>query len=450
MSGQITVSESLQPILARAIDSTTRARARLHLLDWLGCTIAGISEPGCGEVRRLAEREGAGACRIIGGGMVGPQAAALANGPPGAVLEMDDVDKRALLHPGPVVMPALLAVAQAHGVTDGARFLDAIVVGYEAMIRTGRAAGNHYRMFHPTATCGTFGAAAGAARLMGLNARQSAWALGNAGQQAAGLWQVRHEQVHTKALHDGRAAANGVAAALLAADNYAGPLAIFEGPQGFFPAMCPGGDPQAILADPEADWAIHEVSFKPHAACRHAHAVIDAVLAAVRANPGRPVAAIDVASYADALIFCRHTEPTTAGEAKFSLAHAAAAAAIHGHADLPLFTAQACHDPAVAALRPHVTAIEDPAITALYPAHFGARAAVRFADGGRETVAVEDALGDPEKPLDAAALEAKARALFAWGELDAAVGDALVDTVLHLGEGSDLAALFALLPAGSA
>ena len=107
MSGQIqTVAERLAAILARPVGAADRARARLHVLDWAGCVSAGAFEPGAAEPRALAALEGAGPCRVVGGRRSGPQAAALANGPMGALLEMDDVDKRGLLHPGPVVMPA--------------------------------------------------------------------------------------------------------------------------------------------------------------------------------------------------------------------------------------------------------------------------------------------------------------------------------------------------------
>ena len=384
---------------------------------------------------------------MVGGRRAGPQAAALANGPMGALLEMDDVDKRGLLHPGPVILPATLATAQAAGVSDGLAFLDAVVRGYEAMIRVGRAAGaGHYRFFHATGTCGPFGAAAASASLLGLGSRQTAWALANAGQQAAGLWQVRHEPVFTKALHDGRAAANGLAAAFLARQNYAGPLSHFEGPQGFFAALCDGADPEDVVADPGAGWAIHDVSFKPHAACRHAHAAIDAVLALRAEAAGRRLEKLEVASYRDALTFCDRPHPTTPGEAKFSLQHAAAVSWAHGDSSLERFTPKAITDPHHAALRAQVSVREDMGATARYPARFGASASATLADGTILIAEAPDALGDPERPLSLGGLEAKARALMGWGGLQAGEINALVTACLGLGETHDVAALSAALP----
>ncbi|MCA6255308.1 MAG: MmgE/PrpD family protein, partial [Phenylobacterium sp.] len=142
MSGHLSsIAERLSVLLARPVSPDDRARARLHLLDWVGCTVAGARESDAERVRGLAQAEGTGVCSIIGGARAGPQAAALANGPAGAILEMDDVDRRALLHPGPVVMPAALAAAEHLGVTSGDALLDAVVRGYEVMIRVGRAAG---------------------------------------------------------------------------------------------------------------------------------------------------------------------------------------------------------------------------------------------------------------------------------------------------------------------
>lgn len=448
MSGQIqTVAERLSALLARPVSAADRARARLHLLDWAGCVTAGAVEPGAAEPRALAALEGAGPCRVVGGRRAGPQAAALANGPMGALLEMDDVDKRGLLHPGPVVIPAALAAAEAAGVRDGTSFLNAVVRGYEAMIRVGRAAGpGHYRYFHATGTCGPFGAAAAAATLLGLDLRETAWALTNAGQQAAGLWQVRHEPVFTKALHDGRAAANGVAAAFLAREGYAGPLSHFEGPQGFFTALCDEADPEAVVTAPDAGWAIRDVSFKPHAACRHAHAVIDAVLELRAQAGGGTLARLEVASYRDALSFCDRPEPQTSGEAKFSLQHAAAVAWAHGDADLERFTTTVIADPVIAALRGQVSVREDAAATARYPARFGASAMAVLQDGARLEADMPDALGDPERPVTPGDIETKARKLMAWGGLTPAQADRLCAACLGLGDTADVAQLSAALP----
>lgn len=445
MSGHLSsITERLAELLARPVSAEDRARARLHLLDWVGCAVAGTGDTDVARVRTLAESEGQGLCRIVGGGRVGPQAAALANGPAGAVLEMDDVDRRALLHPGPVVMPAALALAEHLGMTDGDALLDAIVRGYEAMIRIGRAAGpSHYRFFHPTGTLGGFGAAAAGASLMGLDGERTAWALGLAGQQGAGLWRARHEPGSVKALHDGRAAANGVASVLLARDGFRGPLKVLEGEQGLFPAMAPDADAEAVLA-PADGWLIHEVSFKPHAACRHAHPAIDAALA-LRARIGGLPDAVRVETYRDSVLFCDKPSPTTVPEAKFSLQHSVAVALIHGDAGLDRFEPAALTDPDIAALRARVSGAVADDLTAAYPARFGARL-IATAGGVEHRTEALDALGDPENPLSPDAMRDKARALMAWGGMSPDAAEALIAAVEGLGVTTTVADLSAALP----
>ncbi|WP_349685430.1 MmgE/PrpD family protein [Brevundimonas aurifodinae] len=453
------ITERLVERLGRPVSAGDRARARLHLLDWVGCAVAGAREADVARVAALAETEGQGPCRIVGGGRVGPQAAAFANGPAGAILEMDDVDRRALLHPGPVVMPAALALVQHLDVTDGEVLLDAVVRGYEAMIRIGRAAGpSHYRFFHPTGTIGGFGAAAAGASLMRLDGERTAWALGLAGQQGAGLWRARHEPGSVKALHDGRAAANGVAAALLARDGFRGPLRVLEGEQGLFPAMAPDADPEAVLA-PADGWLIHEVSFKPHAACRHAHPTIDAALALrarllpFSAHPresGDPVLrTIRVETYRDSVLFCDKPSPTTVPEAKFSLQHSVAVALIHGDAGLARFEPAALTDPGVAALRARVSVAVADDLTAAYPARFGARL-IATAGGVEHRIEALDALGDPENPLSPDAVRDKARALMAWGGMTPDAAEALIIAVEGLGLTFTVADLSIALPGRAA
>ena len=181
----MTVTQSLADIVRRPIRDADRDRAATLLLDWTGCAVAGRAEP-AGENIAAAFHNESGTCTRIGASSASPQMAALHNGCLGNVLEMDDVDKRAVLHAAPTVIPAALAMAE-HVGASSQDFLDAIVVGYEATIRIGRAVGpGHYAFWHNTATCGPFGAAAAACHL--LEGSDLVSAFGLAGTQAAGLW----------------------------------------------------------------------------------------------------------------------------------------------------------------------------------------------------------------------------------------------------------------------
>jgi 2-methylcitrate dehydratase PrpD len=307
------------------------------------------------------------------------------------------------------------------------------VRGYEAVIRVGAAVGpNHYRYWHSTATCGPFGAAAAACALLGLAARQWVDAFGNAGTQAAGLWQVRHEPVMSKQLHNGRAAHAGLLAADLARAGFTGPASILEGPQGFFAAMCRGADPRGVVRDPESRWKIHDTSFKPWPACRHAHAAIDAALA--------------VRTYRDALVFCDRPDPRTSLEAKFSLQHSVAVALADGPPPLAAFEPAAIARPDVAALRATVEVAAAEPYAGAYPARYGAEVEVELADGARHAAGVPDALGDPENPLDQVGIRAKALALMDAGGLDAGRAERLADACLALAAGGNVFDLVRSLP----
>lgn len=427
MSGQRTVLDALAERLSRPVSAADRRRAALHVLDWSGCAVAAKASPAASALATVFGRgEDVGAAFFWGG--------------LGNVLEMDDVDKRALLHPGPVVIPATLLGCRA-AEAGATAFLDAIVRGYEAMICVGRAVGpGHYRFWHNTATCGPFGAAAGLAATLA-DKRVLVDALGLAGTQASGFWQMRHEPAsEAKQLHTGRAAHAGLAAFLLARAGMVGVRTILEGPQGFFAATCPGADPAAVVAFPAgAPWAIHDVSFKPWPACRHAHPAIDAALD-LRADGLRAeaVEGVVVRAYADAIAFCDKPAPRDSLSAKFSLQHAVAVALLKGPPALADFEGAALDDPATAALRRRVRVEEDVDLTARYPSRFGAAIDATLRDGAVRTAACPDALGDPENPASEEQLRAKAAALFARGGLDAAAGRALEEAALALAEGGML------------
>lgn len=403
-----TLTQGLARHLARKVSAGDKFRAQLHLLDWVGCAVAGRVEP---------------AGRILLSQLdVTPSARAFAWGGLGNILEMDDVDKRALLHPGPSIIPAALAFAAQNEVSADA-LLEAIVRGYEATIRLGRAVGpGHYALWHNTGTCGAIGAAAACASLMELDAEMTAHALALAVSQAAGLWQTRHEPASMgKQLHTAVSARAGYDAARLAAAGFKGPLTILEGPQGFFAAMCPGADPAAVLAGDDG-WRIHDVSFKPWPACRHAHATIDAALAL-----REQVDVLDkdgdilVETYRDALVFCDKPEPKTVIEAKFSLQHSVAVVMLRGRPALEDFSLEAMADPAIKAVRDRVKLGQSRSFTDQYPARFGA--SVSFAG---QTVSAPDALGDPENPVGEDQLRGKAIGLMKAGGMTDGEAQALL------------------------
>lgn len=416
-----------------------QARAALHVLDWAGCALAGaVSQAGRAMAAGLLA-EGPGRCAVAGSARgASPLTAAMINGSLGNVLEMDDVDKRAILHPGPTVIPAALAAAQATQLGAEA-FLSAVVRGYEAVIAVGRAVGpGHYAYWHNTGTCGPFGAAAAAASAFKLDARATAHALGLAGTQASGFWQTRHESASmAKQLHTARAAHAGLSAAMLASAGMTGPLQILEGPQGFFAATCPGADPAAVLASGGRGWLMEDVSFKPWPACRHAHAAIDAALAARAGGVSADTLQAGViTTYADALKFCDRPHPRSVIEAKFSLQHSVAAALLFGALELRHFEADVFERDDVRALAAKITVREGDPYAARYPARYGAGLELTLAGGDTRRFDAPDALGDPENPLKLEQLTGKARMLARSAGLSSEEADAMVRDTLALTDGA--------------
>ena len=426
-----TLTEGLWALCLRPASEADRQRAVLHLVDWLGCAIAGAATP--------TGRAMAGDSHIFAGSGV---AGATAIGGLGSLFEMDDVHRTALLHPGPVVMASVMALADQAPHAD---LLGAILAGYEAMVRLGAAVGpGHYAFFHNTGTCGGIGSAAAAAHILGLTKAQAVWAMGHAMSTAGGLWQCRNEPCATKHLHVAEAARRGVQAALWARVGLVGPRHILEGPQGFFAAVARDGDPDAVLASPD-DWRIHQVSFKPWPACRHAHPTIDAALKLRSDLRGRTIAKVRVKTFADAIMFCDRPDPQTEAQAKFSLQHSVAVTFLSGPPVLADFSLGRLADPALARLRALTEVIADPDLTVRYPAHFGAIVEVETTDGARLAAEVTDALGDSENPLDQSAILAKFYALTAYAGVQRREAETLAVAALALGNGASSAPLRAAM-----
>lgn len=415
-----TLTQDLAEVLALPISSADRERASLLLLDWTGCAVAGRQEPAGQKITDAFPNE-TGNCTRIGASKASPQMAALHNGCLGNVLEMDDVDKRAILHAGPTVIPAALAMAEQVGATAEA-FLNAIVIGYETTLRIGRAVGpGHYAFWHNTATCGIFGATAAACYL--LDESDLVSALGLAGTQASGFWQTRHESDSmAKQLHAGHAAQAGVQSALLSAQGFQGPRSILEGEQGFFAATCPGADPQDVLKDYGEGWLIHQTSLKPYPACRHAHAAIDAAKQVDDWDGESPVL---VETYADALKFCDRPDPKSIIEAKFSLQHSVALILADHPLTLDAFTPEVINHSQIKRIRDLVEVKEGEEFNKAYPAHYGAAVIIRD-----KRFTAEDAYGDPEYPLSNKDVTDKASMLLKEGGVSEKTSKALIKAAL--------------------
>jgi len=392
-------------ILAHPVRPADLAGAERFVRDWLGSYVAGGGSP----VGRILLAHGGDARDLDGRVFL---AAALSH-----VTETDDLHRASVTHPGCVVIPAAWLLARGLGVR-GRALLGAVIVGYEAMTRVGEALGpGHYRLFHNTATAGVFGSAAAAASLLGLDEDGWVWALGNAGTQAAGLWQFNEDAAMSKHLHAGHAAACGLRAALLAREGFTGAEAILEGERGFFRALCPDPDPDAVLADADA-WKLAETSIKPYPCCRHTHPAIDAALEVRSSLDGKRPGRVRVTSYPAALAVTDRPRPDTPYGARFSLQYCVATALLRGPPGLEAFEPGALGDAGVHGLLSRTSVEASPELEAAYPARWGARVEVETTDGEVLRASRDTARGDPDQPLSDGELDAKVRGLLRHGGMD--------------------------------
>jgi 2-methylcitrate dehydratase PrpD len=437
------------------LPAPVQERVRYLLLDHLAVTLRGSLLPSSQALYHalpaLAGTALSHGVTIFGRGERAPAAwAALANGVAAHGLEMDDVENRSSLHPGVAIFPAALALAEQLGSTPG-DFSAAVVAGYEVTLLTGAAlnpATAYERGFHPTAICGTPGAAITSARLLGLSPEQTAMALGIAGSMAAGSMAYLHDGAWTKRLHPGWSAHAGITAAYLAASGFSGPGAILEGRYGLLRAHSAASDARQLAHGDH--FAIMDVSIKPYACCRYMHGPIDCLLEIRRAHQPDPreIARVScgVLSGGRGLIADPIEQKRQANnivDAQFSMPFGAAIALLTGQAGISVFTEEWLHRPAVRSLMQRVECYSAPELDDYYPAEWRASASVEMRDGRQFSAEVRYALGDPHNPLSREQLEARFHELAAPVITDHARRQHIIDSVRDL----DIAALCADIPA---
>jgi 2-methylcitrate dehydratase PrpD len=389
------------------------------LLDWFGSALAGKGARAVETIARFARQMGPpdGASEVlIARRRTSPLFAALVNGAASHFAEQDDVHNGSVFHPGAVVFPPALAVAQATG-ASGRDLLTAAVAGYEVGIRVGEFLGrSHYKVFHTTGTAGTVAAAAAAGRLLKLDPAPMQHAFGSAGTQAAGLWEFLRDAADSKQLHTAKAAADGLLAAYLAHNGFTGALRILEGPQGMAAGMSTDADPARLTDRLGERWALTETSFKWHAACRHTHPAADALLAIVDEHDLAPerIARVTAFVHQAAIdVLGPVTDPATVHQAKFSMGTVLAMIALHRRAGLTEFDRH-FRDPAVVALRERVRMVQDAEVERAYPGRWIGKIEVVTTDGRTLAACVDEPRGDPGNTLSRDELIDKAVRLAQW------------------------------------
>jgi 2-methylcitrate dehydratase PrpD len=395
------------------------ARACDVVLDAVGCAVSAWVEDKekariAREIAALYPAVASGGAGVIGAAGVSaqPAFAALANGILVNAADNDDTHKVALLHVGSVVVPAALALGQAQRLS-GRQVILALVAGYEVAVRVGMAVmPTHYRFWHSTATNGTFGAAATAAKALGLDADGTQRALGLAGTQAAGLNTFFESGDMTKSVHPGKASLNGILSAQMAALGCTSPPGILEHPKGYLAAFSLEPKPAALTAGLGTKWEILENGFKYFPSILASHSPIQATLAIVQRNAVEParIASITNETYNTVRSHFSNKDVRTVMAARVSVPYCIAIAAVDRELTQRQFAPARIDDPLVRQVLARTEVVAVPELDALYPAKFPARVTIRMEDGSSHQEAVLLPKGDPGNPMTPEEIAAKFRA----------------------------------------
>ncbi|MEW6333331.1 MAG: MmgE/PrpD family protein [Thermodesulfobacteriota bacterium] len=423
-------------------------KARTCCLDFLAACLSASGSKSADIGLEAAMRMGRGRSTLIGRGEKGTLlSAALYNGLIAHAEELDDSHRYVSgLHPGAVVIPAALAVAEEQGLS-GSAFIRAVVCGYEAAARICRCIeqGHRSRGFHSTGTVGPFGACAAAGAALNLDAEQMVQAIGIAGSMGAGLFAFLEDGATVKHLHPGRAALDGLLAALMARAGMTGPRAVLEAAEGFFHAYADSYNAAPLHAPLEGAYEIGNAYHKLHSACGHAFPAIDAALHLRREfeDPERQIASIDVRTYRAAAVL-ENRRPRSLQEARFSIPFLVALIMWKGSADRKTLLSADLSDPVLLDLADRVALREDPEIQSAFPRLRACIMRIRRPDGRELTCRIDSPRGMPDNPVSFREIEDKFMAESA-GTLDDRRAGRVLDAVRGLDKLPSIRGLTGLL-----
>jgi 2-methylcitrate dehydratase PrpD len=415
-------------------------RAKALTLDFLGSAIRARrdaeSTPSLLKMLETLSLDGAGEATVFGDARTWtPAVAALLNGALGHSLDFDDTHADSSLHASAPVVPAAFAVGEMVA-ASGREVLTAIVAGYEVCCRLGNALDptSHYaRGFHPTATAGTYGAAAAAAKLFGLSQDQIVAAFGVSGSQAAGSLQFLVNGAWNKRYQVGAAAMNGVIAASLAQSDFVGAVESVEGKHGLLVGYSDNSHPHKATAGLGATYETMKIGVKPYPSCRYTHAAIDALIAMRREHNLTPVQVkrVEIGLHRNGITLTgdaatkRHPRSVVGGQ--FSMFFTGAVALDQGRFGWDDY--ERLGDAAIDALADRFDVVQDDRLEIGRSHPFGARVAIETEDGVHERL-YPDPSGEPGSFPDRAAMQQKFLTLAR--PVLAGRADQLADAILSL------------------
>ncbi|MCI1823345.1 MAG: MmgE/PrpD family protein [Megasphaera sp.] len=385
------------------VDPAVIEKTKMCVLDWLGCAICGAFTNESVYARDYVDSMGGNEQATVLGNNVRNSVyhATFANGYFGHIIEMDDVDIKSISHPGTVVIPAALSIGQwLH--CSGNSLLEAIICGYEVMLRIGMAVTPaHYQIWHTTSTTGVFGSAITASKMLRLNADRMLWAFGNAGTLSSGLWEFLHDGAMSKYLHAGHAASSGVLAAYLAYNGFTGASHILEGDAGFFAGYAHQTVDYSIFDTFNQQYRILDVSFKPYPCCRHTHSAVDCAIHLHRKADFnvQQIKRITIFTYDIADKVAGNESPHNTRQAQFSIKFCVISALLHGVIKIDSFSDTCLKDKITHYLLSITDVVVDSEINKSIPNAWPSKIKIKFTDGHVMEDYVQYPKGDPENPL---------------------------------------------------
>jgi 2-methylcitrate dehydratase PrpD len=385
-------------------------KAKLEIIDWIGYSVAGTFTEQAKPFNNLQKILPNGkSLNLFDKKQLSVFDSAFINASVGNILELDDVHRTSIIHPGDTIIPAAIATASHKKVTT-LNFLIAIISGYEAAIRMGNCLGpEHYKTFYSSSTCGVFGAATASSYILNVNNDKKSFtenlknSLNLATMTSSGIWQCRNGEGEAKQYALANASKCGVTAAYMAQHDSKAPIDMIEGELGFLKGYAEKIEYNELIKE-ENIHLINEISNKPWPACRHSHPVIGVSLyikqeAAKKNVTFDEIEKIEIETYSTAIEFCDKKEPKNNIEGKFSLQHCCALSLIYGKIIDEYFNISYLEKIEVKNIINKIKIVENKKMSKNFPRNYSASINVKFKNGLSIKKTNIHAKGDPENPM---------------------------------------------------